>query len=608
MQKIKLEDITSPEFLKSLSIKELNELSSDIRTFLIDNISKTGGHLSSNLGVVELTIALHYVFNSPYDKIIFDVGHQGYVHKILTGRAKYFDKLRKKNGLSGFLKYSESIHDVWEAGHSSTSISAASGFLEAKESGVDMGEVIAVIGDGSIQNGLSLSAINYLSSKPNQKIILIINDNNMSISKNVGGLAKMFNKIRIRKSYTFFKKITPNFIKNILSSLKKSLMTFAYKNEPLSSLGLNYKYFGPIDGNNINELIKYLKFAKETPRSVIIHVKTKKGKGYQYAENDTVGNWHGVVPFNISDGKPLNHLEDGYCTWSEGISNILLDIARENKKIKVITAATICGSYLEKFNEQLPKQLIDVGICEEHAVVMASAMSRNGLIPIISMYSTFLQRAYDELNHDVARSNAHVIFLIDRAGIVGGDGDTHQGTFDIALFNHLPNFVVTMPSNLSEAKSLLEIAVNNKYPFVIRYPKNNTLNTLSKCDLLFGKWIEIIPIKEVNIVTYGPVLSKFEEIINEEKLNVGLINALFIKPMDFEMLNKLKGKTIITYEEVVISGSLSETISIYNSKNDLNMKIKVNCLDNGFIETGTIKELKKDLNLDVRDILKNVGE
>ena len=391
---IKLEEITSPEFLKNLSIPELEALAKQIREYILETVSKTGGHLSSNLGVIELTIALHYVFSSPHDKLIFDVGHQGYTHKSLTGRAKDFPRLRQKGGLNGFFKYSESIHDVWEAGHSSTSIAAACGFLEAKASGKDIGEVVAIIGDGAIQNGLALSSLNYLAGKTDQKAIIILNDNEMSISKNVGGLAKLFNSIRIKKSYRILKKITPRFIKHLFDWLKRGLISIAYKDRPLT-LGAEYKYFGPIDGHDLKALIKYLTFARNTNRSVFLHIKTIKGKGYRLAEEDTLGTWHGVGPFDIPSGKSLKELKPGYITWSIGISELLLKKAKENAQIKVISSATICGSELNQFVSQLPNQIIDVGIGEENAVVMAASMAKEGIIPIIPIYATFLQRACD---------------------------------------------------------------------------------------------------------------------------------------------------------------------------------------------------------------------
>lgn len=609
---IKLEDITSPEFLKDLSISELEDLAKQIQTYILETVSKTGGHLSSNLGVVELTIALHYIFSSPHDKIIFDVGHQGYTHKILTGRAKDFPSLRQKGGLSGFLKYSESGHDVWEAGHSSTSIAAACGFLEAKASGKDIGEVIVVIGDGAIQNGLALSSLNYLAGKTDQKAIIILNDNEMSISKNVGGLAKIFNNIRIKKSYRFLKRITPRFIKHLFDWLKRGLISIAYKERPLT-LGAEYKYFGPIDGHDLKTLIKYFTFARNTNRSVFLHIKTTKGKGYPFAESDKIGTWHGVGPFDIATGKSLKEIKPGYTSWSIGISELLLKKAKANPQIKVISSATICGSELNEFVQELPDQIIDVGIGEENAVIMATAMAKEGLIPIIPIYSTFLQRAYDELNHDVARTCAHIIFLVDRAGIVPADGSTHQGTFDIAFLSHLPNFIITMPKDLTEAEALFDLALKTKAPFVIRYPKYNTKKqeTTSKSlmtesfvtKMTLGKWEELLPIQAINVIAYGPVVNKFKEIITEEKMNIGLINALFIKPMDTTFLERLANKKVIIYEEVIGEGSLTQAIAYYNTLHKLAIDIDAYHLENGFLEAGTVKQIKKELGLDIRDII-----
>lgn len=604
---VKLEEITSPEFLKNLSLPELEALAKQIREYILETVSKTGGHLSSNLGVVELTIALHYVFSSPHDKLIFDVGHQGYTHKILTGRAKDFPSLRQKGGLNGFFKYSESIHDVWEAGHSSTSIAAACGFLEAKASGKDIGEVVAIIGDGAIQNGLALSSLNYLAGKPDQKAIIILNDNEMSISKNVGGLAKIFNSIRIKKSYRTLKNITPRFIKHLFDWLKRGLISIAYKDRPLT-LGAEYKYFGPIDGHDLKALIKYLTFARNTNRSVFLHIKTIKGKGYQLAEEDTLGIWHGVGPFDLSSGKSLKEMKPGTITWSNGISELLLKKAKENKQIKVISSATICGSELNQFVSQLPNQIIDVGIGEENAVVMAASMAKEGMIPIIPIYATFLQRAYDALNHDIARTCSHVIFLVDRAGIVTADGNTHQGTFDVAFLSHLPNFIITMPKDLVEAEALFDLALTSNAPFVIRYPKYTAKiveQNLNREPSLYalGKWKEILPIQEINVLTYGPVVDKFKEIITEQQIKMGLINALFIKPYDMELIQKLAGKKVIIYEEVIGEGSLSQAIAYYNTLHQLQITIDVYHLENGFLEVGTVKQIKKELGLDIRDII-----
>ncbi len=600
---MRIEDITSPEFLKSLSTKELQELSDDIRKFILENVSKTGGHLSSNLGVVELTIALHYVFNSPHDKIIFDVGHQSYVHKILTGRSAGFKNLRKKNGLSGFIKYNESIHDVWEAGHSSTSLSAAAGFLEAKEAGADIGEVITLIGDGSVQNGLSFEALNYIGSQKKQKAIIIINDNDMSISMNVGRLAKSFSKIRIKRSYSILKKVTPRFIQHFLKKFKNGLRGFVYDTNIFSSLG--YKYYGPIDGHNFKELINYFEFAKRSKTSVVLHIKTIKGKGYSPSENDNVGTWHGVGPFNLEDGSLINNTKENLISWGKGICDILIDIAKSNNNIRVITPAMVSGSNLSEFKALNEDLLIDVGIAEEHAVVMAAGMARNNVIPFVSIYSTFLQRAYDQISHDVCRSNNHVIFLIDRAGLNGGDGSTHQGIFDVSFLSHLPNMVITMPKDLNQAKSLIDFALNYDGPIAIRYPKGYVnIEPLKQENVTLGKWNIELPLKKTNVITYGDQVDIYKErLLNK---SVGLINALFIKPIDLNLLKQLAGKRVIIVEEVIKNGSLASLIMEANNKYNLNIKIESFAIDDIYLDSGTTDELRKELKIDVESVLKNL--
>ena len=603
---IDLEEIKNPQFLKDLTIKELEELAEQIRKFIIENISKTGGHLSSNLGVVELTIALHYVFDSPHDKFIFDVGHQSYTHKILTGRAKDFCKLRAYKGLSGFIKENESEHDIWEAGHSSTSISAAAGFLEAKATGAEIGNVISIIGDGSVQNGLALSSLNYLGTRREQKSIIILNDNNMSISPNVGGLGKMFDKIRLKKSYHLFRRLVPKFIKRLFSREKNALTSYFHGNTLFASFG--YRYFGPINGHSIKDLIKYFKYAKKTNESIMIHVKTQKGKGYKYAEEDVTGRWHGIGPFDIESGNLKSTCKNGYISWSNGIGKLILNEAKANPKIKVISPAMVQGSGLSEFQNVLPNQLIDVGIAEEHSVVMASAMSKYGVIPVVSIYSTFMQRAYDQISHDVARTNAHVVFLVDRAGIVGEDGDTHQGIFDIAFLSSIPKIVITMPKDLGEAKALLNFALyKNRGPFVIRYPRASTLSEFEDTDIEFGKWEVVLDIKDKTIITYGPAVNEFKEIIERDNLEFGLINARFINPVDIELLKVLKNKDIIIYEEVIKTGSLASKIYNINNQESLNMNITAYAIDDKFVEHGNTKLIKKDLGLDIQDILNKIS-
>ncbi|MGD9604583.1 MAG: 1-deoxy-D-xylulose-5-phosphate synthase [Bacilli bacterium] len=601
---IDLEKITAPQDIKNLNIKELEQLADDIRHFIINNVSLTGGHLSANLGVVELIIALHYVFNSPYDKLIFDVGHQAYTHKILTGRASQFSTLRQKDGLSGFLKYSESPHDVWEAGHAATSISAAAGFLEAKSKGDDIGEVIAIIGDGAIQNGLALSGLNFLGSKKDQKAIIVLNDNEMSISKNVGSLSKIFNRIRIKKSYQFLKRITPKFIHRMFYDIKEGIKNFVYKNNFMNSLG--FRYFGPINGHNLRVLIRYFEYAKKTNQSIIIHVKTIKGMGYPFAEKDQVGAWHGIGPFDVATGMQVNHSKPNKISWSQGVGDIILNQALKNPKITVICPAMILGSGLDKFAKVLPNQIVDVGIAEELSVVMGAAMARTNNLPVISIYSTFLQRAYDALNHDVARTNAHVVFLVDRAGIVGADGDTHQGTFDIAFLSHLPNFTITMGRSLAETAQLVDFAINrHNGPFVVRYPRGETNTDIPIItDVDYGKWEVVKPIKEINIISYGPVVNKFACVVDEENLDMGVINARFIKPLDLEMLKALSKTKVIIYEEVILNGSLSSLIIEANTLHSFELNIQAIAITDQFVSSGSIKSLKKDLGLDIRDILK----
>lgn len=601
-----LNNIKSPEYLKSLSIDDLTKLSEEIRKFILEKVSANGGHLSSNLGVVELTVALHYVFNSPFDKIIFDVGHQIYTHKILTGRSDKFDSLRKLNGLSGFPKYTESEHDVFEVGHSSTSISALCGFIEAKRLGAEMGEVIAVIGDGSFQNGLALSGLNFLSSLPkNQKAIIIINDNDMSISKNVGGLANSFNRMRVNRSYNAFKNRVPEGIKFMLHPFKKSIWKMVYKNNSMFN-ELGFKYIGPIDGHNIKELVKYFEFAKKHPKTVVLHVKTVKGKGYKPAEEDKIGFYHGLGAFDLETGKLLKQNPENVESYSSVVSKSLNNILEKYPNVNIITPAMGYGVGFENIDSRFHNRIIDVGIQEENAVVMASAMSRMGIVPIVSTYSTFLQRAYDEINHDVARSNSHVIFLADRAGLVPNDGNTHQGVFDVSMLLSIPNMVISSPATKTEVDDLLDLSVNFKKPFLIRYPKGslNVLQTSEKIEKI-GKWSIIKNFENSNIVviTYGSYVNEFKKEL--EGLNVGLINAIFIKPMDYELLNSLQGKKIIIFEDAMRNASLGSEIILYSYHNKLNLNITHYAIDD-FIDAGDINEIKEKYNLSVSKVVNDL--
>lgn len=632
--------INSPQDLKQFNIKELENLAIEIRSFLLDKISKNGGHIASNLGIVEATIALHYVFDSPKDKLIFDVGHQGYVHKILTGRAKDFDTLRKYNGLSGFLKESESEHDVFEAGHSSTAISAMTGFLEAKHTntntntntnsntisngnGNSIGEVVGIVGDASLQSGISLAGLNYLATKKDQKGIIILNDNEMSIGKNIGGFTNIFNNIRVKKSYKFFRKVTPKFLRNILK-------TFVYGKLPVFSQ-LGYRYIGPIDGHNIKELIKYFQYAKEQNKSIIVHIKTIKGKGYEFSENDKIGAYHGVSPFDLKTGLELNKQNDKI-SFSKAVGVALENILENNinnnninnninnnKSIKIITPGMTYGTGLTDLSIKYKENFIDVGICEENAIIMASALACSNFIPICLTYSTFYQRAYDEINHDVCRSNKHVIMLSDRAGIVPGDGDTHQGIFDLSMLTPLPNLTIGAPSNYEELLDLINVAINGNGPFYIRYPKTNidkpsnlvldkSLNrdNTNNIQNMTYKWKVLNNLSDINILTYGPVVHEFNKLIESDSdLNIGLINAWFIKPIDEKLINSLNNKTLIIYEEVIKNGSLASLVKEFISDNNLNIKVISYSLDS-YVNTGSIDEIKNNNNLSIDKIIQNI--
>ena len=603
-------NIKNPSFLKKMSVFELEELSRNIRNFLIDKISITGGHLSSNLGIVDLTIAIHKVFNAPKDKIIFDVGHQSYTHKILTGRAHEFDKLRQYNGLSGFQKMSESIYDCYEAGHSSTSLSAALGYAIARDLDKKKHNVVAIIGDGSIGNGLAYEALNHIGSL-NTKLIVILNDNQMSISKNVGAIHNTLDKIRSNFKNEKIKKV-PYLGKKIKSGTKLIKESFKkiYMKEGYLFEEFGFTYYGPINGHDYDEMISYLEMAKKSNRPVLLHVITEKGKGYKYAESDIEGIWHGISPFDKETGI-IKSKNDGLISWSEVMSNHLIDIAKTNKDIIAITPAMANGSKLNKFKEIYKDRFIDVGIAEEHALVMANSMAIAGKKPFVSIYSTFLQRGYDQVFHDIARMDSNVVIGIDRAGIVGEDGETHQGLYDIAFLNHIPNMIIAAPKNSSEAKGILEFAFNSKHPFAIRYSKQRIEYNNESLVISDYSWEEIKKGSDAVIITYGDFVNNAKIIVNnlkKDKLNIGIINARFIKPIDTSMLDKIikAKKPIIVYEEACLIGSLGSMISSYIVNS--NTKIKCFGIKDTFVKQGKYDIIIKKLGLDVDTMTSNIKE
>ena len=587
--------------LKNMNSQELNEFAKEIRSFLIENISKTGGHLGSNLGIVELTMAIHKNFNSPKDKIIFDVGHQCYVHKILTNRSQYFNTLRQENGLSGFIKRKESEHDVWEAGHSSTSLSAACGMALARDLKNSDEEIIAIIGDGSLTNGLSLEALNNLSSL-NTKVIIILNDNEMSISNNVGFIDDILKNLQYSKSYNQ----TKTNVKNILDKLPMGLQIkeglSKFKNEIKLKVNysqnffnmLGFDYLGPVNGHNFGELDRAMEYAKNSKQSVLIHVKTIKGNGYKPAMEN---NWHGVGKFDINTGKEI---KSNKISNSQMIANTLEKLMEDNKNIYVITPAMEKGSELTNIKEKYPNRFTDVGIAEEHAITMAAGMALANYVPFVSIYSTFLQRSYDQIFHDIVHHNAHVVIGIDRAGIVGEDGETHQGINDIAFLSHMPNIVIFQGKDQQEQMDLLNYAINEMdSPVAIRYSRGgNNENVVKFNQINPFKWDILKENNEIYVIGYGDIIKELE---CNNNFKYGLINAKCIKPIDYELLDQIKDKKIIVVEEHVKFGGLNTMIKDYLEK-----PIKTICLPNEFIEQGSRQYLLEKYNLSGTNLINEI--
>lgn len=614
---MEIKKIENPRFLKQLNIDELNQLSQDIRDFLIENISKTGGHFSSNLGIVELTVALHYVFDSPEDKFLFDVGHQAYVHKILTGRAPMFTKLKKYGGMCGFQNRHESIYDPWEAGHSSTTISGATGLAIARDLKKEQFEVISIIGDAALMSGESLEALNFLGGI-DTKVIIILNDNNMSISRNVGGLSNFLSDVRMSYKYNQAKSNYTEILSQSAVGQKIFDMTKRVKDKvkrkilldtPFSQFDLDY--IGPVDGHNMEELIRALETVKNLDHSVVLHVLTKKGKGYEPAEKDCSGVYHSVGPFDISKGiQPV--LDQERHSWSQTVSDHVEYLMNKHDDICVITPAMITGSCLQSIFKNHPDRSFDVGIAEEHAMTLAAGLSQGGEFPFLSVYSSFFQRAYDQLNHDIARMNLPCLIGIDRAGLVGGDGATHHGVFDIGIIAPIPGVVIMAPKDEEEAQKMINTAYQNKdHPYVMRYSKNKVIDTHQHTDetIKLGEW-ELIKETEdaaVNVVTYGDNVLAVLEMAETDHLPINIINARFIKPIDEGMLNKISDKPIIVYETDLMKGSLGSIMSLYYEKNHINVDMSFIGIDDHYVTFGDNESLYKQEHISLYD-LKNIIE
>ena len=614
-----LTKINTPQDLKGLNYKEKEKLAEEIRNKIIDVVSKNGGHLASNLGVVELTIALHSIFNMPEDKIVWDVGHQTYVHKLLTGRLNEFDTLRKLDGIAGFPKAKESDYDSFNTGHSSTSISAALGMARARDIKNEENDVIAVIGDGALTGGMALEALDDAGSSKT-RLIVVLNDNEMSISKNVGGMARFLSKIRTKKFYkksnNFFRKVlekTPGIGMPIIKSsrrIKYSLKQLVIPNMFFEDLG--FKYLGPVDGHDIERVEWILELAKKEKEPVVVHIITKKGKGYKPAEENP-DKYHSTGKFDIETGKKESC---GKKDYSAVFGDKLVELAKQNEKIVAVTAAMTDGTGLTKFRKELPKRFFDVGIAEQHAICMAAGMAKEGFIPVVPIYSSFYQRAYDQVIHDVCIQNLPVIMCVDRAGIVGNDGETHQGILDLSFFNIVPNLTIMAPKDFKELENMLEYAVTLNKPVVIRYPRGAEERQFeNKSNIEEGKSEIISEGKDVTIVSIGKMVARaveVKELLEKENIEAEVINARFLKPFDEQTIKKSieKTKKVITIEDNIVKGGLASNVEELLTLKQFDEEEKIKFLAFGypdeFIKHGSVSELEKIYNLDKESIVEEI--
>lgn len=612
-----IDKLNFPEDLKKLNDDDLETLSEEIREFLIESVSKTGGHLASNLGVVDLTVSLFKVFDFSNDKIVWDVGHQSYVYKILTGRKDGFKNLRKFNGMSGFPKRSESKYDYFDTGHSSTSISAAVGIARARDIKKEKYNVLAVIGDGALTGGMALEALNDVGYRKT-KMIIILNDNMMSISTNVGGLSKYLNKLRSDPKYNALKteineslnqsKVGKN-IAGKISKVKDSIKHLVVPSMLFEDMGI--KYIGPIDGHNISSMVEVLKKVKEIDGPVLLHILTQKGKGYALAEESPT-KYHGVGPFNLESGEMKVSSKNSY---SKVFGKALINCAKKDKNIVAITAAMPEGTGLSCFAKEFKDRFFDVGIAEQHAVTLAAGMASNGLKPVFAVYSTFLQRGFDQVIHDVCIQQLPVVFAIDRAGIVGDDGETHQGIIDLSYLSIIPNMTIAAPKCLEEVELLLKWAFQKNAPVAIRYPRGGDIVDDMKPlrEIREGKWEVIHSGSKVCIIATGKMVQHAKhamDMMYERGLNPTLINATFIKPIDTELLDQIikKGYNVLTIEDNILHGGLGSLIESYLIENNFKRKIKRLGYSDTFVPQGSVDLLYKEYKLDSESIMNEILE
>ncbi|WP_312372103.1 1-deoxy-D-xylulose-5-phosphate synthase [Lachnoclostridium sp.] len=613
-----LDEIDQPNDIKKISAKKYTQLAAEIRRFLIANVSKTGGHLASNLGVVELTMALHLFLDFPEDKLVWDVGHQAYVHKLLTGRKNDFKTLRQYEGMSGFPKRKESNCDAFDTGHSSTSLSVAVGLVKARELAEEQRKVVAVIGDGALSGGMAFEALNN-AGRLKENMIIVLNDNNMSISENVGGMSNYLGKARTNYRYTNFKggletalKKIPKVGDAIVTTLKQSKDSLKHLFIPgmlFEDMGITY--IGPIDGHNINQMLTALRSASRVNGAVLIHTVTKKGKGYEPAEKEPC-KFHGVEPFDIKTGKKLKINTE--VSYTEIFGKKMIELAKVRNDVVAITAAMPDGTGLTAFENVFPKRFFDVGIAEEHAVTFAAGLASAGFKPVVAVYSTFLQRAYDQILHDVCVGKLPVVFALDRAGIVGNDGETHQGMFDLSYLSHMPGLTVIAPKNSWEFEQMLEFCIEFDGPIAIRYPKNKAYLGLEdhKQEIIYGKGELIASEEEIALIAVGSMVETavlVREHLHELGLKATLVNARFISPLDEEMLHQLtKSHTLfVTMEENVKRGGFGEEVSVFLCENDYRGIKHLNIsIPNMFVEHGDRSLLKEKLGLDEEAIVNKI--
>ncbi|MDD5998434.1 MAG: 1-deoxy-D-xylulose-5-phosphate synthase [Lachnospiraceae bacterium] len=615
-----LENIKEPNDIKQYDTEDWQPLAEEIRTFLIEHLSKTGGHLASNLGCVELTMALHLVLNFPEDKIIWDVGHQSYTHKILTGRQAGFDHLRQFGGMSGFPKRKESETDVFETGHSSTSISAAIGMAKASELKGIRNTVVAVIGDGSFTGGLTYEALNNLA-RLKTSCMIVLNDNEMSIDENVGGMSNYLNKIRVGQAYNDVKTGVEKGLMNIpgigeglakaVKRGKDSIKELLVPGMFFEDLGITY--IGPIDGHNIGQMVDTFEAAMKLRKPVVVHVKTVKGKGYRYAEKYP-RYFHGVKPFDIATGKALT--KKTKMTYTDVFARKMLALGESNPNLVAITAAMASGTGLVKFGNVYPKRFFDVGIAEQHAVTFAAGLASEGMIPVVAVYSSFLQRAYDQILHDVCLQRLHVIFAIDRSGLVGEDGETHQGIFDTAYLSHIPNMTIIAPKNRYELTKAMEFAVTYDGPVAVKYSKGDAYYGLKEhlTPMELGKSEIIYQGRRIAMIAVGNMVEEAEiayHQLQDEGINITFVNARFIKPLDEELLLQLAREhdVILTVEEHVLYGGYGEAVDAFYMQQDIrNIRVHNMAIPDTFVEHGSVIQLRRSLGLDAESIAHIVAE